>query len=138
LFWILLVVPLMPMAAMIQEHKSRRKRCGKVKPIFAVVLSRHPVGRSSGVAQGKLAIVNPAFCAIFGTPEAEFAPHELHATFAYGDLVAEAPLSRNFAPASAQAIRSTNDSFEKTEACVGARERLLLNRRRQQPFVIGC
>jgi len=71
LFWILLTVPLMLLAAMMQEHKFALTALAESENRFRQLFEQASVGVALESLQGKLTIVNPAFCAIFGYTEAE-------------------------------------------------------------------
>src|SRR5260370_37211585 len=70
LFWILLAVPLMPLAAMIQQHKFASRALAESENRFRQLFEQASVGVALESLAGKLEIVNPAFCAMFGYTEA--------------------------------------------------------------------
>jgi len=92
LFWILLAVPLMPLAAMIQQHKFASRALAESENRFRQLFEQASVGVALESLAGKLEIVNPAFCAMFGYTEAELHQMSCAQLSHPEDFAAEAPL----------------------------------------------
>ena len=139
LFWILLTVPLMALAAMIQEHKFASQALAESENRFRQLFEQASVGIALETLEGKLAIVNPAFCAMFGYTEAEL--HELScAQLSHpDDLEAEAPLFRDLCAGTRPSYQIDKRFFRKDGTIVWGRVSVSLLRPQDgsQPFVIG-
>jgi len=139
LFWILLTVPLMPLAAMIQEHKFASGALAESENRFRQLFEQASVGIALESMEGKLAIVNPAFCAIFGYTEAEL--HEMScAQLSHPeDLAAEAPLFRELCGGKRSSYQIDKRFFRKDGALVWGRVSVSLLQPQDgtAPFIIG-
>jgi len=139
LFWILLTVPLMPLAAMIQEHKFASRALAESENRFRQLFEQASVGIALESMEGKLAIVNPAFCAIFGYTEAEL--HEMScAQLSHPeDLAAEAPLFRELCGGKRSSYQIDKRFFRKDGALVWGRVSVSLLQPQDgtAPFIIG-
>src|SRR5258708_14980480 len=74
LFWILLAVPLMPLAAMIQQYKFASRALAESENRFRQLFEQASVGVALESLAGKLEIVNSAVCAMFGDTETAICP----------------------------------------------------------------
>ena len=139
LFWILLTVPLMPLAAMIQEHKFASRALAESENRFRQLFEQASVGIALESMEGKLAIVNPAFCAIFGYTEAEL--HEMScAQLSHPeDLAAEAPLFRELCGGKRSSYQIDKRFFRKDGGLVWGRVSVSLLQPQDgtAPFIIG-
>jgi PAS domain S-box-containing protein len=139
LFWILLTVPLMALAAMIQEHKFASQALAESENRFRQLFEQASVGIALESLEGKLAVVNPAFCAMFGYTEAEL--HEMScAELSHPeDREAEAPLFRDLCVGARPSYQIDKRFFRKDGSIVWGRVSVSLLRPQDggQPFVIG-
>jgi len=139
LFWILLTVPLMPLAAMIQEHKFTSQALAESENRFRQLFEQASVGVALESLDGKLAIVNPAFCAIFGYTEAEL--HEMScAQLSHPeDLATEAPLLRELCAGTRASYQIDKRFFRRDGTIVWGRVSVSLLKPQDgsQPFIIG-
>ena len=139
LFWILLTVPLMALAAMIQEHKFASQALAESENRFRQLFEQASVGIALESLEGKLAVVNPAFCAMFGYTEAEL--HEMScAELSHPeDREAEAPLFRDLCAGARPSYQIDKRFFRKDGSIVWGRVSVSLLRPQDggQPFVIG-
>jgi PAS domain S-box-containing protein len=139
LFWILLTLPLMPLAAMIQEHNFASRALAESENRFRQLFEQASVGVALESLNGKLAIVNPAFCAIFGYSEAEL--HEMSCVQLShpDDLAAEEPLLRELCAGARSSYQIDKRFFRKDGSIVWGRVSVSLLRPQDgsQPFIIG-
>src|SRR5260221_250445 len=139
LVWILLTVPLIALAAMIQEHKFASQALAESENRFRQLFEQASVGIALESLEGKLAIVNPAFCAMFGYTEAEL--HEMSCALLSHpeDLEAEAPLFRELCSGRRLSYQIDKRFFRKDGTIVWGRVSVSLLRPQDgsQPFVIG-
>jgi PAS domain S-box-containing protein len=139
LFWILLTVPLMALAAMIQEHKFASQALAESENRFRQLFQQASVGIALESLEGKLAIVNPAFCAMFGYTEAEL--HEMScAQLSHPeDLEAESPLFRDLCAGARPSYQIDKRFFRKDGTLVWGRVSVSMLRPQDgsQPFIIG-
>jgi len=139
LFWILLTVPLMALAAMIQEHKSASEALAESENRFRQLFEQASVGVALESLEGKLAIVNPALCTMFGYTEAEL--HELScAQLSHPeDLPAEAPLLRELCAGTRASYQIDKRFFRKDGTIVWGRVSVSLLKPQDgsPPFIIG-
>ena len=139
LFWILLTVPLMPLAAMIQEHKFASRALAESENRFRQLFEQASVGIALESLEGKLAIVNPAFCAMFGYTEPEL--HEMScAQLSHPeDLAAEAPLFRELCAGKRSSYQIDKRFFRKDGTLVWGRVSVSLLQPQDgtEPFIIG-
>jgi len=139
LFWILLTVPLMALAAMIQEHKFASQALAESENRFRQLFEQASVGIALESLEGKLAIVNPAFCAMFGYTEAELHEMSCEQLSHPEDLAAEAPLFRDLCAGTRPSYQIDKRFFRKDGTIVWGRVSVSLLRPQDgsQPFVIG-
>jgi PAS domain S-box-containing protein len=139
LFWILLMVPLMPLAAMIQEHKFASEALAESENRFRQLFEQASVGVALESLEGKLTIVNPAFCAIFGYTEAELRHMSCTQLSHPEDLVAEAPLFNELCAGKRPSYQIDKRFFRKDGSLVWGRVSVSLLKPQDgsQPFVIG-
>jgi len=139
LFWILLTVPLMPLAAMIQERHFASRALAESENRFRQLFEQASVGVALESLGGKLAIVNPAFCAMFGYSEAEL--HEMSCVQLShpDDLAAEEPLLRELCTGSRSSYQIDKRFFRKDGTIVWGRVSVSLLKPEDgsQPFIIG-
>ena len=139
LFWILLTVPLMALAAMIQEHKSATRALAESENRFRQLFEQASVGIALESLEGKLAIVNPAFCTMFGYGEAEL--HEMScAQLSHPeDVAAEAPLFQELCAGARASYQIDKRFFRKDGTIMWGRVSVSLLKPQDgsQPFVIG-
>jgi PAS domain S-box-containing protein len=139
LFWILLTVPLMPLAAMIQEHKFASGALAESENRFRQLFEQASVGIALESLEGKLAIVNPAFCAMFGYTEAEL--HQMSCTQLSHpeDLAVEAPLFRELCAGKRSSYQIDKRFFRKDGTLVWGRVSVSLLQPQDgtEPFIIG-
>ncbi|HET7109162.1 MAG TPA: PAS domain S-box protein [Candidatus Acidoferrum sp.] len=139
LFWILLTVPLMALAAMIQEHKFASEALAESENRFRQLFEQASVGVALESLEGKLAIVNPAFCAMFGYTEAEL--HELSCAHLSHpeDVPLEAPLLRELCAGTRKSYQIDKRFFRKDGTIVWGRVSVSLLKPQDgsQPFIIG-
>jgi PAS domain S-box-containing protein len=139
LFWILLTVPLMPLAAMIQEHKFASGALAESENRFRQLFEQASVGIALESLEGRLAIVNPAFCAMFGYTEAEL--HQMScAQLSYPeDLETEEPLFRDLCEGKRPSYQIDKRFFRKDGTIIWGRVSvsLLHPQDGSQPFIIG-
>lgn len=139
LFWILWAVPLMPLAAMIQEHKFASGALAESENRFRQLFEQASVGVALESLEGKLAIVNPAFCAMFGYSEAEL-HHMSCAQLSHPeDLAAEAPLFQELCAGTRPSYQIDKRFYRKDGTIVWGRVSVSLLKPRDgsQPFIIG-
>jgi PAS domain S-box-containing protein len=139
LFWILLTVPLMPLAAMIQEHKFASQALAESENRFRQLFEQASVGVALESLEGKLSIVNPAFCAMFGYNEAELHQMSCAQLSHPEDLAAEAPLFRDLCAGKRSSYQIDKRFFRKDGTLVWGRVSVSLLQPQDgtQPFVIG-
>jgi PAS domain S-box-containing protein len=139
LFWILLMAPLMPLAAMIQEHKFASEALAESENRFRQLFEQASVGVALESLDGKLAIVNPAFCAIFGYTEAELHQMSCSQLSHPEDLAAEAPLFKELCAGKRPSYQIDKRFFRKDGSLVWGRVSVSLLKPQDgsQPFVIG-
>jgi PAS domain S-box-containing protein len=139
LFWILLSVPLMLLAAMMQEHKLTLGALAESENRFRQLFEQAPVGVALESLEGKLTIVNPAFCSMFGYTEAEL--HEMSCVQLShpDDLAAEAPLFRELCAGTRASYQIDKRFFRKDGTTMWGRVgvSLLKPQDGSQPFIIG-
>ena len=139
LFWILLSVPLMPLAAMIREHEFATEALAESENRFRQLFEQASVGVALESLEGRLAIVNPAFCAMFGYSEAEL--HELScAQLSHPeDLATEEPLLRELCAGTRASYQIDKRFFRKDGTIVWGRVSVSMLRPKDgsQPFIIG-
>jgi PAS domain S-box-containing protein len=139
LFWILLAVPLMPLAAMIQQHKFASQALAESENRFRQLFEQASVGVALESLAGKLEIVNPAFCAMFGYAEAEL--HQMNcAQLSHPeDFAAEAPLFSELCAGKRSSYQIDKRFFRKDGTLVWGRVSVSLLQPQDgtQPFVIG-
>ena len=139
LFWILLTVPLMLLAAMMQEHKFALGALAESENRFRQLFEQAPVGVALESLEGKLTIVNPAFCSMFGYTEAEL--HEMSCVQLShpDDLGAEAPLFRELCAGTRASYQIDKRFFRKDGTTMWGRVgvSLLKPQDGSQPFIIG-
>ena len=139
LFWILLAVPLMPLAAMIQEHKFASAALAESENRFRQLFEQASVGIALETLEGKLAIVNPVFCAMFGYTEAEL--HEMSCVQLSHpeDLATEAPLLRELCAGKRASYQIDKRFFRRDGTIVWGRVSVSLLKPQDgsQPFIIG-
>jgi PAS domain S-box-containing protein len=139
LFWILLTVPLMPLAAMIQEHKFASEALAESENRFRQLFEQASVGIALESLEGKLTIVNPVFCAMFGYTEAEL-HHMSCAQLSHPeDMETEAPLFRDLCAGTRPSYQIDKRFFRKDGTIVWGRVSVSLLKPQDggQPFVIG-
>lgn len=139
LFWILLTVPLMPLAAMIQEHKFASGALAESENRFRQLFEQASVGIALESMEGKLAIVNPAFCAMFGYTEAEL-HHMSCAQLSHPeDTEKETPLFRDLCAGTRPNYQIDKRFFRKDGTIMWGRASVSLLKPQDggQPFVIG-
>jgi PAS domain S-box-containing protein len=139
LFWILLTVPLMPLAAMIQEHKFASGALAESENRFRQLFEQASVGIALESLEGKLAIVNPAFCATFGYTEAELHQMSCAQLSHPEDLAAEAPLFRELCAGKRSSYQIDKRFFRKDGTLVWGRVSVSLLQPQDgtEPFIIG-
>ncbi len=139
LFWILLIAPLMPLAAMIQEHKFASEALAESENRFRQLFEQASVGVALESLDGKLAIVNPAFCAIFGYSEAELHQMSCAQLSHPEDLATEAPLFKELCAGKRPSYQIDKRFFRKDGSLVWGRVSVSLLKPQDgsQPFVIG-
>jgi PAS domain S-box-containing protein len=139
LFWILLTVPLMPLAAMIQEHKFASEALAESENRFRQLFEQASVGIALESLEGRLAIVNPAFCAMFGYTEAELHQMSCAQLSHPEDLAAEAPLFRELCAGKRSNYQIDKRFFRKGGTLMWGRVSVSLLKPQDgsQPFVIG-
>jgi PAS domain S-box-containing protein len=139
LFWILLTVPLMPLAAMIQEHKFASQALAESENRFRQLFEQASVGIALESLEGKLAIVNPAFSAMFGYTEAELHQMSCAQLSHPEDLAAEAPLFRELCAGNRPSYQIDKRFFRSDGTIVWGRVSVSLLKPQDgsQPFVIG-
>ncbi len=139
LFWILLAVLLMPLAAMIQEHKFASQALAESENRFRQLFEQASVGVALESLEGKLAIVNPALCAMFGYTEAELHQMSCAQLSHPEDLAAEAPLFRELCAGKRASYQIDKRFFRKDGTVVWGRVSvsLLQPQDGSEPFVIG-
>lgn len=139
LFWILLTVPLMPLAAMIKEHKFASEALVESENRFRQLFEQASVGIALESLDGKLAIVNPAFCSMFGYSEAEL--HEMScAQLSHPeDLEVEAPLFRDLCAGTRLSYQIDKRFFRRDGTVVWGRVSVSMLKPQDgsQPFIIG-
>ena len=139
LFWILLTVPLMPLAAMIQERKFASQALAESENRFRQLFEQASVGVALESLEGKLAIVNPAFCAMFGYAEAELHQMSCAQLSHPEDLAAEAPLFRDLCAGNRASYQIDKRFFRKDGTLVWGRVSVSLLKPQDgtEPFIIG-
>lgn len=139
LFWILLTVPLMALAAMIQEHKSATQALAESENRFRQLFEQASVGIALESLEGKLAIVNPAFCAMFGYTEAELREMSCTQLSHAEDMEMEAPLFRELCAGTRASYQIDKRFFRKDGTIVWGRVSVSLLKPQDgsRPFVIG-
>jgi PAS domain S-box-containing protein len=139
LFWILLTVPLMPLAAMIQEHKFASEALAESENRFRQLFEQASVGVALESLEGRLAIVNPAFCAMFGYSEAELHQMSCAQLSHPEDLAAEAPLFRELCAGKRSSYQIDKRFFRNGGTLMWGRVSVSLLKPQDgsQPFVIG-
>jgi PAS domain S-box-containing protein len=139
LFWILLTVPLMALAAMIQEHKFASLALAESENRFRQLFEQASVGVALETLEGKLVIVNPAFCGMFGYSEAELHEMSCEKLSHPEDLAAEAPLLRELCAGARGSYQIDKRFFRKDGKIVWGRVSVSLLRPQDgsQPFIIG-
>jgi PAS domain S-box-containing protein len=139
LFWILLTVPLMPLAAMIQEHKFASQALAESENRFRQLFEQASVGVALESLKGKLEIVNPAFCAMFGYTEAELHQMSCAQLSHPEDLAAEAPLFNELCAGKRSSYQIDKRFFRKDGTLVWGRVSVSLLQPQDgtEPFVIG-
>jgi PAS domain S-box-containing protein len=139
LFWILLTVPLMPLAAMIQEHKFASGALAESENRFRQLFEQASVGVVLESLEGRLTIVNPAFCAMFGYSEAELHQMSCAQLSHPEDSAAEAPLFRELCAGTRSSYQIDKRFFRKDGTIVWGRASvsLLKPKDASQPFIIG-
>jgi PAS domain S-box-containing protein len=139
LFWILLIVPLIPLAAMIQEHKFASEALAESENRFRQLFEQASVGVALESLDGKLAIVNPAFCAMFGYTEAELHQMSCAQLSHPEDLEAEAPLLRDLCAGSRSSYQIDKRFYRRDGTIAWGRVSVSLLKPQDggQPFIIG-
>jgi PAS domain S-box-containing protein len=139
LFWILLTVPLMPLAAMIQEHKFASEALAESENRFRQLFEQASVGIALESLDGKLAIVNPAFCGMFGYAEAELHQMSCADLSHPEDLAAEEPLFRELCAGKRASYQIDKRLFRRDGTIVWGRVSVSLLKPQDgsQPFIIG-
>ena len=139
LFWILLTVPLMPLAAVIQEHEFASGALAESENRFRQLFEQASVGIALESLEGKLAIVNPAFCAMFGYTEAELHQMSCVQLSHPEDKETEAPLFRDLCAGTRPSYQIDKRFFRKDGTIVWGRVSVSLLKPQGggQPFVIG-
>ena len=139
LFWILLTVPLMALAAMIQEHKFASLALAESENRFRQLFEQASVGIALETLEGKLAIVNPAFCAMFGYTEAELHAMSCAQLSHPEDLATEAPMLRELCAGKRASYQIDKRFFRSDGTIVWGRVSVSLLRPQDgsQPFIIG-
>jgi len=139
LFWILLTVPLMLLAAMMQEHKFALTALAESENRFRQLFDQASVGVALESLQGKLTIVNPAFCAIFGYTEAELHQMSCVQLSHPDDLAAEAPLFRDLCAGTRASYQIDKRFFRKDGTILWGRVSVSLLKPQDggEPFIIG-
>jgi len=139
LFWILLMVPLMPLAAMIQEHKFASEALAESENRFRQLFEQASVGIALESLDGKLTIVNPAFCSVFGYTEAELHQMSCAQLSHPEDLATEAPLFRELCAGKRSSYQIDKRFFRSDGTIVWGRVSVSLLKPNDgsQPFVIG-
>jgi PAS domain S-box-containing protein len=139
LFWILLTAPLMTLAAMIQEHKFASLALAESENRFRQLFEQASVGIALESPEGKLAIVNPAFCAMFGYTEAEL--HEMSCVQLSHpeDLATETPLLQELCAGTRASYQIDKRFFRRDGAIMWGRVSVSLLKPQDgsQPFIIG-
>ena len=139
LFWILLTVPLMPLAAMIQERNFASQALAESENRFRQLFEQASVGVALESLEGKLAIVNPAFCTMLGYSEAEL--HEMSCVQIShpDDLAAEEPLLRELWAGTRSSYQIDKRFFRSDGTIVWGRVSVSLLKPQDgsQPFIIG-
>jgi PAS domain S-box-containing protein len=139
LFWILLTLPLMPLAAMIQERNFASRALAESENRFRQLFEQASVGVALESLEGKLVIVNPAFCAMFGYSEAEL--HEMSCVQLShpDDLAAEEPLLRELCAGARSSYQIEKRFFRSDGTIVWGRVSVSLLKPQDgsQPFIIG-
>jgi len=140
LFWILLAVPLMPLAAMIQQHKFASRALAESENRFRQLFEQASVGVALESLAGKLEIVNPAFCAMFGYTEAELHQMSCAQLSHPEDFAAEAPLFSELCAGKRSSYQIDKRFFRKDGTLVWGRVSVSLLQPQDgtQPFVIEC
>ena len=139
LFWILLTVPLMPLAAMIQEHKFASEALAESENRFRQLFEQASVGIALESMRGQLAIVNPAFCAMFGYSEAELHQMSCAQLSHPDDLAAEAPLFSELCAGKRTSYQIDKRFLRKDGTIVWGRVSVSLLQPQDgtEPFIIG-
>ena len=139
LFWILLTVPLMLLAAMMQEHKFALSALAESENRFRQLFEQAPVGVALESLEGKLTIVNPAFCGMFGYTEAELHQMSCVQLSHPDDLAAEAPLFRDLCAGTRPSYQIDKRFFRKDGTIVWGRVSVSLLKPQDgsQPFIVG-
>jgi len=139
LFWILLTVPLMPLAAMIQEHKFASGALAESENRFRQLFEQASVGVALESLEGELTIVNPAFCAMFGYTEAELHQMSCAQLSHPEDLAAEAPLFNELCAGKRSSYQIDKRFFRKDGTLMWGRVSISLLKPQDgsQPFIIG-
>ena len=139
LFWILLTVPLMVLAAMIQEHKFASLALAESENRFRQLFEQASVGIALETLEGKLVIVNPAFCAMFGYSEAELHEMSCEKLSHPEDLATEAPLLRELCAGTRRSYQIDKRFFRRDGKIVWGRVSVSLLKPQDgsQPFIIG-
>ena len=139
LFWILLTVPLMPLAAMIQEHEFASGALAESENRFRQLFEQASVGIALESLEGKLAIVNPAFCAMFGYTEAELHQMSCAQLSHPEDKETEAPLFHDLCAGTRPSYQIDKRFFRKDGTIVWGRVSVSMLKPKDgsQPFIIG-
>jgi PAS domain S-box-containing protein len=139
LFWILLTVPLMPLAAMIQEHKLALRALAESENRFRQLFEQAPVGVVLESPEGKLEIVNPAMCAMLGYSEAELHQMSCEELSHPEDKASEGPLFQELCDGQRQNYQIDKRFFRKDGSLMWGRVSvaLLHHGDGDRPYVIG-
>lgn len=139
MFWILLAVPLLPLSALIQEHRAARMALVESEDQFRHLFEQASIGVALESLEGRLTLVNPAFCSILGYSERELLQMSCVSISHPEDAATEKPLFQELMSGQRPSYQLEKRFFRKdgTQMWGHVSVSLLKGRNGVTPLVIG-